>query len=96
MDSVYKNMFHSLLAEILHTGQDEDRNALAQFRREVAALLEPGETVEAVCGYGPCAAVTNRRFLVTMLIRAKRMDTCRPETAITWRMPVIWNATSVS
>ena len=38
---------------------------LEKFNEEVSAALEEGETVEAVCGYRPCAAVTDRRLLLS-------------------------------
>lgn len=38
---------------------------MADFKEQVSAMLEEGETVEAVCGYKPCAAVTTRRLLVS-------------------------------
>ena len=45
-------------------GSEKYQNLLARFRQEVNAMLEPGETVEADCGYNPCAAVTNKRLLI--------------------------------
>ena len=38
---------------------------LADFEQNVQAMLETDEQVEAVCGYKPCAAVTNKRLLVS-------------------------------
>jgi len=38
---------------------------MAEFKEQVSAMLEADETVEAVCGYKPCAAVTNKRLLVS-------------------------------
>ena len=37
---------------------------LADFEQQVRGELYQGEVVEAVCGYIPCAAVTNRRLLI--------------------------------
>lgn len=37
---------------------------LEDFRAQVDTMLRDGETVEAICGYYPCAAVTNYRLLI--------------------------------
>ena len=38
---------------------------LGDFYGSVARQLQPGECVEAYCGYMPCAAVTNRRLVIS-------------------------------
>lgn len=40
------------------------QEVIASFYRQATQMLEPGECIEAYCGYNPCAAVTNRRLLV--------------------------------
>ncbi len=37
---------------------------ITDFYDQVNHMLDQGETVEAYCGYSPCAAVTNRRLLI--------------------------------
>lgn len=37
---------------------------LEDFRQEVTDMLEPGEKLEASCGYKPCVAVSDKRFFV--------------------------------
>lgn len=37
---------------------------MVDFCNDVNNLLEPGEQLEAYCGYVPCAAVTNKRLLI--------------------------------
>lgn len=37
---------------------------ITDFYNGVTNMLEPGERIEAYCGYIPCAAVTNKRLLI--------------------------------
>lgn len=37
---------------------------LSDFSGSVSRMLVPGEQVEGLCGYYPCAAVTNKRLLI--------------------------------
>ena len=37
---------------------------LTDFSSSVSRMLMPGERVEGMCGYSPCAAVTNRRLII--------------------------------
>lgn len=37
---------------------------LNDFHNQVSNMLEQGETLEAYCGYYPCAAVTSKRLLI--------------------------------
>ncbi len=46
-------------------GSEKHQAILADFQKAVEEMLDEGEAVEAVCGYNPCAAVTNRRLLVS-------------------------------
>ena len=46
-------------------GSAKYQNILAEFNAAVSAMLEEGEKVEAVCGYRPCAAVTDKRLLIS-------------------------------
>jgi hypothetical protein len=46
-------------------GSDEKyQKIIADFYNDVTNNLEPGERIEAYCGYVPCAAVTNKRLLI--------------------------------
>ena len=56
-----------LLANIFkktREGSAKYQQILADFEQRVNAMLEADETVEGICGYKPCAAVTNKRLLV--------------------------------
>ena len=46
-------------------GSEKYQQMLADFNQQVNGMLEADETVEAVCGYRPCAAVTSKRLLVS-------------------------------
>ncbi len=46
-------------------GSEKHQKILEDFRRNVTDMLEPEEAIEAVCGYNPCAAVTDRRLFVS-------------------------------
>lgn len=37
---------------------------LADFQQSVTAQLQPGEVLEAYCGYNPCVAVSSQRIFV--------------------------------
>lgn len=43
---------------------EEYQKMITDFYNQVSNMLEPGEKLEAYCGYSPCAAVTNRRLLI--------------------------------
>ncbi len=45
-------------------GSDKYQQILADFQQRVDNMLQEGEMVEGLCGYKPCAAVTDRRLLV--------------------------------
>ena len=45
-------------------GSEKYQQILADFEQRVTAMLDTDETVEGMCGYKPCAAVTNKRLLV--------------------------------
>lgn len=45
-------------------GSEKYQRIMADFRQLVQNELTEGEVVEAVCGYNPCAAVTNKRLLI--------------------------------
>lgn len=74
MNPVYFGLFALVLAAVMallasvvkkkRAGSEKYQQILANFEQQVNAMLEEGETVEAVCGYKPCAAVTDRRLLV--------------------------------
>lgn len=46
-------------------GSEKNQQIMADFKEQVNAMLEENESVEAVCGYKPCAAVTTKRLLVS-------------------------------
>lgn len=57
----------SLIAGVVkkkRAGSEKYQQMLADFEQRVNAMLEADETVEGLCGYKPCAAVTNKRLLV--------------------------------
>lgn len=57
----------SAFASILkqkRAGSEKYQQILADFEQRVTAMLDADETVEGMCGYKPCAAVTNKRLLV--------------------------------
>lgn len=37
---------------------------IEDFYNNASSMLEPGEEIEAYCGYFPCAAVTGKRILI--------------------------------
>ena len=56
-----------LLGSVLkksRAGSEKYQQILTDFEQRVNALLEADEIVEGLCGYKPCAAVTNKRLLV--------------------------------
>ena len=46
-------------------GSEKYQQMLADFQEKAQAMLEADEQIDAVCGYNPCAAVTNKRLLVS-------------------------------
>lgn len=57
----------SLLSNALkkkRAGSEKYQQILLDFEQRVNAMLEADESVEGLCGYKPCAAVTNKRLLV--------------------------------
>ena len=74
MDPLYMFLFLALFPLVMgivgsilknqRAGSEKYQKMLSDFQAKVDSMLEPGETVEAVCGYVPCAAVTNKRLLV--------------------------------
>ena len=57
----------SLIAGVVkkkRAGSEKYQQMLADFEQRVNDMLEADETVEGLCGYKPCAAVTNKRLLV--------------------------------
>jgi len=58
----------SILANVLkkkRAGSEKHQQILADFRQSVEAMLDADEQIEALCGYKPSAAVTNKRLLVS-------------------------------
>lgn len=47
------------------SNSEKYQKIINDFYNEVTNLLEPGEEIEAYCGYVPCAAVTNKRLLIS-------------------------------
>ena len=59
--------FTPLFVQVLknkRSGNAKYQKIMADFAQRVKRELYPGEVVEAVCGYIPCAAVTNKRLLI--------------------------------
>jgi hypothetical protein len=54
----------SAVLKARRAGSDKYQHILADFQQRVESMLQEGETVEGLCGYKPCAAVTDRRLLV--------------------------------
>jgi len=46
-------------------GSEKHQQILADFQEKAQAMLDADEQIDAVCGYNPCAAVTNKRLLVS-------------------------------
>ena len=46
-------------------GNEKYQKMMADFQQQVQNELSDGEVVEAICGYIPCAAVTNKRLLIS-------------------------------
>lgn len=49
----------------LRPGAANSKQTLEEFEAQVAQMLEPDEVMEASVGYGPCAAVTNKRMFIS-------------------------------
>lgn len=46
-------------------GSEKHQQILADFRQKVESELAEGEVIEGLCGYNPCAAVTDKRLMVS-------------------------------
>lgn len=60
--------FTPLVAQVLkkkRAGSTKYQKIMADFEQQVKIELGRDEVVEAICGYIPCAAVTNRRLLIS-------------------------------
>ena len=58
----------SIIAIVLRAimnNSDRCQKRLEDFRQQVNDMLQEDEEVLAICGYNPCAAVTNKRLLIT-------------------------------
>ena len=58
----------SMVSDILkkkRVSNEKYQNILNEFLNDVINILEPDEELEAYCGYYPCAAVTNKRLLIS-------------------------------
>ena len=55
----------SLVMKKVRGGSEKYQQILADFQQQAQQMLEADEQIEAVCGYKPCAAVTNKRLLVS-------------------------------
>lgn len=75
MNPLYYGLFVVILSAVFaalgsvlkknRAGSEKYQQIMEDFRQQVDGMLEQGETVEAVCGYKPCAAVTNKRLLIS-------------------------------
>ena len=74
MDPLYYGLFCVILCAVMagvggvlkkkRAGSEKYQKIMADFQQSVTGMLEPGETVEAMCGYVPSAAVTSKRLLL--------------------------------
>jgi len=74
MDVLYFGLFCLILSAVMSViggilkkkrgGSEKFQTIMEEFRKNVNGMLEENETVEALCGYNPCAAVTNKRLLM--------------------------------
>lgn len=55
----------SVVLKKVRGGSEKYQQIMADFQQKVQAMLDADEQVEAMCGYKPCAAVTNKRLLVS-------------------------------
>lgn len=55
----------SLVLKKNRAGSGKHQMILENFRQNVSDMLQQGEVLEGICGYSPCAAVTNQRLLVS-------------------------------
>ena len=55
----------SIVLKNKRAGSEKYQQILADFRQSAEALLDADEHIEALCGYKPCAAITNKRLLVS-------------------------------
>lgn len=74
MNPVYLGLFFLVLAIVMpmigemlkkiRSGSEKYQQILKDFEEQVRSELTECETIEAICGYAPCAAVTNKRLLI--------------------------------
>ncbi len=74
MNPLYIGLFFALLVSVMpligkvlkkkRGNSEKYQKIMEDFQISVQSALTEGEVVEAVCGYVPCAAVTNKRLLI--------------------------------
>lgn len=74
MKPIYVLLFFSIFGAVMalvsgalkkkRASNEKYQRIMEDFYNGVNDLLEPGERLEAYCGYMPCAAVTNKRLLI--------------------------------
>ena len=74
MNPLYMGLILAFLASIMpligkalkgkRAGKEKYQKIMADFQQQVDGALMEGEHVDAMCGYVPCAAVTNKRLLM--------------------------------
>jgi len=75
MNPLYLMLFFAIFAVVMsivgnvlkkkRAGSEKYQKIIEDFQQAVTDMLEADETVEALCGYRPCAAVTSKRLLVS-------------------------------
>lgn len=75
MNPLYVVLFISIIGAVMsmvgsvlkkkRAGSEKYQKIIEDFQQQVNEMLEQDEAVEAVCGYNPCAAVTNKRLLIS-------------------------------
>lgn len=75
MNPLYLILFMSILSAVFaglgsvlkkkRAGSKKYQKIMEYFQQQINGMLEHDETIETVCGYNPCAAVTNKRLLVS-------------------------------
>lgn len=74
MNPLYVGLFFAVFAVVMaavsgvlkkkRAGSEKYQKIIEDFQQEVNGVLDADEAVEAICGYYPCAAVTNKRLLI--------------------------------
>ncbi len=55
----------SNVLKVKRAGSNKYQHIITDFLQNAETMLDTDEQIEAVCGYKPCAAITNKRLLVS-------------------------------